>query len=95
MQCKQCNKGTCILITQQNNTRTRERRGFLVWLITLPIRIFRWLFRFGVQSQHQDYGATTVWRCNYCGQTTPQEFPEQSMAQSTELVKNPEQEPQL
>jgi len=67
MDCTKCGKGTCMRITKQNKAKIRERRGFLVWLVTLPLRILRWIFRFGVMNESETYHKETFWRCNYCG----------------------------
>jgi len=69
MQCKQCNRGTAIKVTAHNQKSNVERRGFLIWVITLPWRIIRWLFRFGVKSERETYHKETFWRCNYCGES--------------------------
>ena len=70
MNCKECGKGTTVRVTTQKSTGSYvERRGFLPWLIFLPWRILKWLFRFGVQSEKETPHKETMWRCNYCGQS--------------------------
>ena len=66
MECPKCNKGTCVLVTERDKKRKRERVGLLyaIWrIITWPFR-FIWRLLFG---RKEKYYKTTVWHCNYCG----------------------------
>ena len=67
MPCKKCERGNMILVTTQNKKRTRERRGFIVWIITLPFRIIMWFYNLFFIGQDEVYQKEQFWRCNYCG----------------------------
>lgn len=83
MRCEKCNTGTMILVTSQNKKRTRERRGFIIWLVTLPVRLVKWFFNLFFNTQTEEYQKEQFWRCNYCGATKKQTFePEHVMAQA-------------
>jgi len=74
MNCKQCNKGTCVLVTTHNEqTRVRERRGIFISILLLPVSLLRWIFRHGVKGGHEQYNKETKWKCNYCGAFFEQE----------------------
>jgi len=93
MQCTKCNKGTTIKVTTQNRAHGKhtERRGLLVWIITLPWRVIRWIFRFGVKSQKETFHKETVWRCNYCGETWKDEQAKQEIpAEEVKKIESPE-----
>lgn len=86
--CPKCDNSTVMKITAQNPSGSqRERRGFLVWLITLPWRALKWLFRFGVRSDHETYNKPTMWRCNYCTHTWDNEKLEDAPAPAEEVVE--------
>ena len=69
MNCKSCNKGTCILVTRQNKVKHREHQGLLLWIVTAPWRLLKFIFRFGVAGSKTEYHKQTHWKCNYCGHT--------------------------
>lgn len=76
MQCTKCNKGSCILVTTQmkNDKRVREHQGLFMWIITAPVRWFKFIFRYGVAGRRETYQKENVWRCNYCSHMLPQTF---------------------
>jgi len=56
-------------VTTQNKARTRERRGLIIGILTLPFRLVRWLYRALFLGREQRYHRETYWRCNYCAHT--------------------------
>ena len=56
-------------MTARNSRSRQETRGLLVWIITLPVRIFKWIFRIGVVGRRETSHKKMFWKCNYCGAT--------------------------
>jgi len=57
------------LVTTQNKRRAQERRGLIIWIITLPFRMIAWLYNYLFIGRDEEYHKETFWRCNYCGHT--------------------------
>ena len=67
MPCEKCRRGNMILVTTQNKRRTQERRGLIVWILTLPFRMVAWVFNYFFTGRDEVYQKEQFWRCNYCG----------------------------
>ena len=74
MPCEKCRHGTMFLVTTQNKRRTQERRGLIVWIVTLPFRMIAWLYNYLFIGRDEEYHKETFWRCNYCGHTAPHQL---------------------
>jgi len=61
------------LVTTQNKKRTQERRGLIIWIVTLPFRMIGWLWRYLFTGRDEKYNKEQFWKCNYCGATQKDE----------------------
>ncbi|MCL2621430.1 MAG: hypothetical protein FWD32_00115 [Firmicutes bacterium] len=68
MKCEKCNKGSCILVTEQNKKMQGDRKGLIRSLIGIIIWVPKtlWKVLFGKKEKYQP---KQVWKCNYCGVT--------------------------
>ena len=89
--CPQCNRGTCIAVTTQNKTTTREHQGLLLWIVTAPWRVIKWIFRFGVAGKKTEFHKQTHWHCTSCGHQFPQVAPATAVPLPAELPPDVEE----
>ena len=73
MTCAKCERGNMVLVTSKQKKRTQERRGFIIWFITLPFRMIRWLYNYLFIGRDETYQKTQHWHCTYCSATQKDE----------------------
>jgi len=77
MNCPKCKKDTCVLVTTEAKTKTKDYKGLLLWIFLFPFMLIRWFWRYLIRgSRKTKFHKSQHWHCNYCNHDFPQKFEE-------------------